>query len=460
MAIPRPVPHTRAFFIPVILVLLVFAGCGRAESNGSSDRQEEQDVIAVEVVRSVSGALPLEKRLTGTVRARNQVVIYSDISASVMRVAAENGDYVRQGQPLVYLRDTEFRERLRQAEASFQVAVAEARQAESTLNELRGRLERTKELAEKRFQSEQELQAVQAQVDGAEASYQQAQARIEQARATVDEQEEALRRTVIRAPISGHVGERNVEIGMRLDTGTNLYTIGDLSSVRIHVAVPDEVVGRIQEGQTALISAPTMGDRTVRAEVSRISPFLQPGSFSADAEIDVPNEEGFLRPGMFVTVDIHYGESQQATLIPLAALYENPNSGATGVFTAPTLGQEVPVDIPEAFDVEDPPPLSEPTEFSFRPVTVLAQGRELAGVQGIGVGEWVVTVGQNLLGSAGDEEVTARARPIPWDRVMSLQRLQDQDLLHEFMRKQQEAARNFGSTPSDDTARTSSEQAN
>lgn len=448
---PRPAARVEGLFVPVILALLLFTACSRAESNGSTERQNERGMAAVEVVRSVSGALPLEKRLSGTVRSRNQVVIYSEISAPVTRVVAENGDYVRQGQPLVYLRDAEFQEQLRQAEASLQGAVAEARQAESVLKELQGRLERTKELAERRFQSEQELQAVQAQVDGAEASYQQAQARIAQARATIEEREEALRRTVVRAPISGHVGQRNVEVGMRVDTGTNLYTIGDLSNVRVMVAISDEIVGHISTGQTALVTAPSLGDRTIRAEVSRISPFLQPGSFTADAEIDVSNEEGLLRPGMFVTVDIHYGESQQATLIPLAALYENPNSGATGVYTAPTLGEEVPLDVPDTFEAESPPPLSEPTEFSFRPVTVLAQGREMAGVQGVRVGEWVVTVGQNLLSTSGDVAVTARARPIPWDRVVSLQRMQDEDLLREFMRRQQEAARNFGGTSPADT---------
>jgi hypothetical protein len=89
---------------------------------------------------------------------------------------------------------------------------------------------------------------------------------------------------------------------------------------------------------------------------------------------------------------------------------------------------------------------------TFQPVNVLAQGREMAGVQGVGVGEWVVTVGQNLLSDRQDREVEARARPVPWGRVVSLQRLQDQDLLREFMRRQQEAAADFGNTESGDSA--------
>lgn len=433
---------------PMLLALLLWWGCYDAESNGGGPGEQGpgQGIAAVEVVRATSGALPLEERLTGTVRADNQVIIYPEISAPVVRVVAENGDYVRQGQPLVYLRDTQFRDELRQAEASLQITRAQAREAEAAMRELRSRLERTKELAEKQFQSQQELQSLQAQFDRAEASFQQAEARIDQAEATVDQQKEALRRTVVQAPISGHVGQRNVEPGMRVDPGTQLFIMGDLSSVRVRVAITDRMLGRIETGQTALISAENMGEQYVRGEISRISPFLQSGSFSAEAEIDVENDEGLLRPGMFVMVDVHYGESRQATLVPMSALYEDPNSGETGVYVAPQLGEEVPMDVPDSFDAENPPPLSEPTIMVFKPVTVLAQGREMAGVQGVGVGEWVVTVGQNLLSVSAQEDLVARARPVPWNRVVSLQRLQDQDLLREFMAKQQRLAHDDDTT--------------
>ena len=428
-------------------------GCYDAESNGAREAERAaQSIPAVEVVRAVSGALPLERRLSGTVRASNQVAIYPEISAPVVRVVASDGDYVRGGQALAYLRDTEFRDELRQAEASLEIAQAQAREAEAVLRELRSRLDRTRELAEKQFQSEQELQALEAQVDRADASYAQSQARIEQARATVSQQQESLRRTVVRAPISGHVARSDIEVGSRVDPNTHMFTMGDLSSVRVEVAVTDEMLGQITTGQTALITGGSLGERFVRGEISRISPFLQSGSFSAEAEIDVENTDGLLRPGMFVMVDVHYGESEQATIVPLSALYENPNTGDMGIFVAPELGEEVPIDVPETYDEDDPPPLSEPTPMVFKPVTVLAQGREMAGVQGVQVGEWVVTVGQNLLATSVRENVTARVRVIPWERVVSLQRLQDQDLLREFMAKQQRVARQLNGAASDTAA--------
>ncbi len=394
----------------------------------------------MEVIQARQGSLPLEERLTGIVRASNQVAIYAEISAPVERVVVDDGDFVQQGQPLVYLRDRQYQDQLRQAEATLQVNTAQAKQAAATLRELRSRLDRTQQLAEKQLQSEQELESIQAQVDAAEASHEQALGRIAQAEATVQEQREALRRAVVRAPITGHVGERNVEIGMRVDPNTHLFTMGDLSVVKVEVAVPDGVLPRIETGQTALITLEGQGGQTLRAEVSRISPFLDQASYSARAEIHVGNEEGMLRPGMFVTVDVLYGESEQATLLPASALYEDPASGVMGVFVAPSLTNETPIDEPETYDSELPPPLTEPTPMEFRQIQVLARGRGLVGVTAVRPGDWVVTVGQNLLSGQAGERAQARARPTTWDRIASLQELQDQDLLRQFMEKQQRLA--------------------
>jgi hypothetical protein len=82
---------------------------------------------------------------------------------------------------------------------------------------------------------------------------------------------------------------------------------------------------------------------------------------------------------------------------------------------------------------------------------VLAEGRGAAGVTGLDEGAWVVTVGQNLLAEelhAADREAetppVARVRPVPWDRVLALQDLQDEDLLEGFLDKQRKVAAALG----------------
>jgi RND family efflux transporter MFP subunit len=370
------------------------------------------------------------------------VTIYSEISAPVERVAVRNGDLVERGDALVYLRDKQYQDQLRQVEASLQIAQADAKRTEASLNEIQARLSRTRQLAERELSSAQDLELLEAQAAGAAAAHEQAIARIAQADANVEEQRETLRRAVVRAPVSGYVGGRTVEVGMRVDPGMPLFTVGNFDDVRIDVSITDRMMNRIEVGQTALITIEGENDEgtVLEAEVSRISPFLVPGSYSAAAEIDVDNTDRHLRPGMFVAVDVLYGESEQATIIPEAALYEDPNSGILGVFVATSLRTETPVREPDTYDPANPPPLTEPTPVAFRPLDVIARGGGLSGVSGLDPGEWVMTVGQHLIRSL-DGTGIVRARPVPWSRVADLQNLLDRDLLLRFMEKQQRMAR-------------------
>ncbi len=437
----------------IVLGAIGLAACGsESASNGPPNSGDQGTIPSVEAVQARYGALPLQERMSGTVTAQNQVIIYPEIDAPVEQVVAQNGDYVEAGDVLVRLRDDQYRERVRQAEASLQIAQAEAKSAQANLNELRSRLKRTERLAEKEFESEQQLESLQAQVQQAEAQYEQAQAQVAQAQATLDERKADLRRTVVRAPISGHVGNRAVQVGQRVGPNTQLYTMGDLDSVRIEVGVTDRLIGRVQAGQTAQITAPSLSDTVITAEVTRISPFINSETYSAEAEIDVPNPGGLLKSGMFVKVSVLYGESQQATLVPMSALYEDPNTGTRGVFVAPTLGTEIPVETPDSYDPDNPPPLTQPTPTTFREVEILAEGQQTAGVRGVEPGDWVVTVGQNLLSTSTDGRVDARVRPMPWSRLIALQQLQDTDLLYRVLERQQQMAdQRFGNQDSTQT---------
>lgn len=437
-------PSSRLFPWCTAVLLLLLPACGSSDDGGSSrggwGGRGNDTTPSVDAVEARYGSLPLRERLSGTVRAMNQVAIYPEIDAPVVEVIAQNGDYVEQGDPLVRLRDDMYRERVRQAEASLKVSQADAKSARANLRELEAQLRRTQQLAENQYESEQQLETLKAQVEVAEASVERADAQVEQAQATLDERKADLRRTVVRAPISGYVGGRNVEVGQRVSGSTRLYTLGDLSSVKVNVQVTDKMFGSIRTGQTVRIQASSI-DTTITASVTRMSPFLSDASYSAEAEIEVPNEEQVLRPGMFVKVDVLYGESQQATLVPMSALYENPNTGERGIFVAPTLGTEIPVETPDSFDTDNPPSLTQATPTTFRTVDIVAEGRMVAGVRGIEPGTWVVTVGQNLLSTSGTDRVDARVRPLPWNRITALQKLQDRDLLQRMLDRQQRMAK-------------------
>ncbi|NBC26845.1 MAG: efflux RND transporter periplasmic adaptor subunit [Bacteroidetes bacterium] len=423
-----------------IFAAILFTGCG--EESDSQETNRGESIPSVEAVQARFGALPLEERLSGVVRAEKQVEIYSRISAPVEEVYRKDGDAVSEGDPLIHLRDREFRERVRQAEADLRINQARRKQAEAQLNEAQSQLNRQRVLAERELSSDIEIERLEAQLQSAEANYELASAQVEQSASIVDEQEELLKQTVIRSPITGTVGQRNVEAGMQIDTGTRVFTVGNLNDAIITVNLTEQMLGFIREGQRVTVASESLDDRTIEAKISRISPFLEAGNFSTEAEIDVKNTRDLLIPGMFVTVDVMYGESDQATLIPLSAIYRHPRTGETGVYLAPDFGTETePV---EQVDSSNPPPLSEPTSIEFVTIDVIAKGRETAGVVGVQSGAWIVTVGQNLLINNRGE--SARIRATSWGRIMRMQEMRPGDLLREIMNERM--AERSGSQPS------------
>ena len=416
----------RSFLTSLIFITVLFLNsCG-----GSEEQAPEEAAIipAVEAVEARFGRLPLEERLSGIVRSQNQVDVVSRITALTDQVLVQDGAQVERGDLLVKLADREYREQLRQAEANLRIANARLRQARVLLDEEVRASTRQKQLFEKDLISDLELEQAEAALASAEAGYDLAEAQVEQAEATVEERKESLAQTEIRSPVRGTVGNRRVEPGMQVSPGMSLFTVGDLNDATVTVNLTEKMLGYITVGQTVRVVSDAMEDSFLEGTVSRISPFLGVGNFSTEAEIDLANTSGVLIPGMFVTVDILYGESEQATIIPLSAIYRHPRTGITGVYVSSTFGTETP--LPIQTDSDAPGPLSMPTDVEFRAVEVVAKGRESAGVTGIQSGEWVVTVGQNLLiGGEG----RARIRPLTWERMMSLQRLQPSDLLKNVM---------------------------
>ena len=421
-------PSSNYILLSLIIVCItsvVISGCSSKAENGKS---KSHLIPVVEAVKSEYGSLPLVERLSGVVKAKNQVDIYSEISAIIQEVHIQNGGEVKKGDPLVSLRNIEYQEKYNQAQASLQIALAKNRQAEAKLKEIQNELNRTKSLAEKGLTSDVTLQSIETQALSAEADVQLSQAEVEQAQATLAENNEKLKRTIIRAPITGVVGNKNAEIGMTVSANTRLFTIGQLDTVKVEIILTDRMLQYITTGQRAEIYADNLPSGVISAPLTRISPFLHPITHSTEAEIVLGNPDQTLKSGMFTTVDVFYGESEKATIIPLSAIYENPLSGETGVYIAKDTSGKIPENLNEL----QAGGLTEPLEFEFAPIEILAKGRMSAGVTGIVPDNWVVTIGQDLFGG---ESGLAKMRPVNWKWVEHLQNLQREDLVENIAGK-------------------------
>jgi HlyD family secretion protein len=409
-------------FFTLLVVASTFALSCSADQSQPSGRQVV--IPSVEVVEARYGTLPLEERLSGTVVADNQVDVYPEMSGVIEQVLVKNGDVVKRGQILVKIRDTEMRERLKQAQAGLQIAQARSEQAQAALSQIQAQYERAKTLSDRNLSSQAEMDNITAQLSSARANASLATAQVVQANSELEQANVNLARTVVRSPVDGLAGQRQVEPGQLVSGNTRIVTVGNPSSVRVTMVLTERMMSYIKEGMNAQITSPSYPDSSLMAEIARISPFLDPLSRTTTAEIDISNKSRFLIPGMFVAVDVFYGESENATLIPNSAVYQHPRTGIIGVYVAKSLGTEVKPQ--ESVDASSPPPLSEPTPVEFVEIKVLAKGRNVSGVSGINSGSWIVTVGQNLLAGGAKE---ARVRTTGWDRILGLQALNEEDLL-------------------------------
>lgn len=424
-----------------LLLLLGLTACGGAEE----ETHAEITVPLVETVAARSGALPLTERLSGVVEARNQVAVRPEIEGRVVEVLVRNGDSVTEGQALVRLDDSTVRERLRQAEAGVRVAEATAKSAHARVAELEARVSRSRKLAEQDLIPDVDLETLEARVDAARAEADEEAARVEEARSLVEERRSALARATVRSPVAGKVGRRDVEVGMLVDPGQSLFRVGDTEQVIVKVSLTEDMLEYLDEDQPVQIF-PGRGATTaksaldsaseamaaIEATVSRISPFLSEDSFSTVAEIDVDNSGGRLRPGMFVTVDVLYGQTEEATLVPSSALWEDPQDGERRIFVVTADLPDSPEETPQAVEMRED-------------VEVLAEGRGTVGLRGVEPGERVVTIGQHLISQ--EEGATVRVRVADWQAVQELQSLQREDLLANHMAKQRRLAREIGAEP-------------
>jgi RND family efflux transporter MFP subunit len=359
------------------------------------------------------------------------------VSGRIVEVLVSDGDRVEAGAPLVRLRATEFEEQLLQAQAGLRVAEARVKQAEASNERAQAALRRMTTIVERNLGSVAELEGAQAEALSAEAELLLMQAERQQAASLVAERRSALAETTIRAPITGIVGGRSAEIGQLATTGAPLFVIGDPSSMRVTITLTQRMLGYIETGTPVSIVSDAAPEQPLAAQISRISPFLHPVTRTTNAEIDVEEPGALLRPGMFVTVDVLYGESQVAPLVPNNAIYTDSRSGAEGVWLARVDEASAPLE-PGSTAVPrgelDP---AGPVAVEFLPIDVVARGRLASAVEGVEPGQWVVTVGHELL--SRNDSGRAVIQPTPWEHIMRLQQMQTRDLLDMIRLKQEEA---------------------
>lgn len=279
-----------------------------------------------------------------TVDAYQRTPVFAKIAGFVRTVAADIGDRVHKEQVLAELwvpeTEAELRQReaaVRQAEAEVLQAKAAVTRADAELRRARSQAERMSNLARSNGVIDREnvdearlgAEAAAAAVEKAKADVQVAEARVDVARAAREQTAAMLAYTRITAPFDGIVTRRNVDTGHFVQPvgggtkGEPLFVVDQTDPVRVFVDVPEAEAVWVHDGQTARVRIRDLGGEEVGGRVTRTAGVLSPQARTLRAEIDLPNLDGRLRPGMFVHVAI-VAERSDVWSLPSSAVMTGP----------------------------------------------------------------------------------------------------------------------------------------
>ena len=326
----------------IILIGIVIIGwqmyAGISPSTKESPRERGVSV-AVDITPISTTVIREVGVFTGTLLPESQFIIAPKITGRLAKMFVDIGDNIKQGQLIALLDDDEFVQQVDQAKAELDVARANIEENRSALNLAEREFERSKALREKKIVSESELDASEAHYMAMLAKQKVAQAQVAQKEAELKSAQVRLGYTRITASwekgnSSRFVGERFVDEGAMLAANTPIASIIDISHLRAVIHVIERDYPRVATGQQAVVSTDAYPDRTFSGIIARIAPLLKEASRQARVEIDIPNPENLLKPGMFVRVEIEFARHADATVVPFNALTRH--NGQWGIFVADT----------------------------------------------------------------------------------------------------------------------------
>ena len=273
-----------------VLVLTGLAGCGSGKPGGKGFPPA---VVAATEVTQENWQPSLQS--VGSLVATNGIDVSTEVDGIVSEILFTSGQPVEQGQILIKL------------DASVDNAALEALRAERRLGEVQ--FNRAKDLMKKRATSKSE--------------YDEAEARFDAAKARVKQQEEVIKRKVIRAPFAGLAGIREVDLGQYFKAGNPIVGLQALDPIFVDYTLPERYITRIKPGQTVKLKLDAIPGKEFTGEVSAVNSGVDTGTRTLKIRATLSNSDNLLRPGMFAEVETVTDDARPVLTLPRTAISFN-----------------------------------------------------------------------------------------------------------------------------------------
>jgi RND family efflux transporter MFP subunit len=305
-----------------------------AEANVQNDALPDVSVVAVKNGSSMGDLV-----LPGNIQAVTEAPILARADGFVKRREVDIGDRVTAGQLMAVVEAPDLDQQVRQAQAAVEQAQADLARANAALeqgkaNESIAQVTATRweNLVKRGAVSKQDNDQYQAQYQAQAANVKALDRAVDAAKGNISAMQANVGRLTdmqgylsVRAPFAGVVTLRNVDVGTLINTGnTMLFRIAQTNLLRTYLNVPQSSASDVHVGQTASLATPELPERKFSGTVTRTANAMDPSSRTLLVEVQVPNPEGKLLPGMYVEVDLHLPRKNPPLLLPSDTLTVRP----------------------------------------------------------------------------------------------------------------------------------------
>jgi RND family efflux transporter MFP subunit len=267
--------------------------------------------------------------LPGTTLAFEAANIYARASGYVSKRYVDIGDHVKAGQLLAEITAPEIEDQVAQYQNSLQQAQATQRQNEAQRASTQVTSKRISVLAKEGWATQElgdtDWYNYQAQHHATTAAQYNAAAMQQQL--NYYNQQKIYQQVV--APFDGVITQRNIDVGSLITadatSGTAMFSTVHSDVIRVWVYVPQDDAFGVKPGIEAVIRVPAMPNLTFNGKVTRIADALQPGTRTLLTEVDIPNPDGALQPGVYCTVELKIPRKSPALIVPDTAIIFNQN---------------------------------------------------------------------------------------------------------------------------------------
>jgi len=263
----------------------------------------------------------------GTTEAFAQANIYARASGYIFRREVDIGSHVKAGQLLVEITAPELDHQIAQAEATLTEMQAALQQAQANRDLGQVTWNRDNPLVQKGWVTPQQGDTDRLNLKAQEAAVAVAQANIKAQTAQLAVLRQQKDYQSVTAPFDGVITQRNVDVGSLVHadatTSTFLFTLMQSDTLRIQLYVPQDEAFGLSSGVDAVIRVPELPDRDFPGKVTRIADALQPDTRTLLTEVDLPNPDHALSPGIFCTVELKIPRKTPSLVLPSEAIIFN-----------------------------------------------------------------------------------------------------------------------------------------